>query len=85
MAKAIFRSIENNVFLIRSANKGFSVFIDNKGVIRKILTPEEIGVIELNVPLINNVEKKYNIDLIFFAILFTCLFIFVIFKKNENK
>jgi apolipoprotein N-acyltransferase len=85
LAKAIFRSIENNVFLIRSANKGFSVFIDNKGVIRKILTPEEIGVIELNVPLINNVEKKYNIDLIFFAILFTCLFIFVIFKKNENK
>ena len=85
LAKAIFRSIENNVFLIRSANKGFSVFIDNKGIVKKMLKPEEIGVIELNVPLINNIQNKVRIDLIFFIILFTCVFIFIIFNKNENK
>jgi len=85
LAKAIFRSIENNVYLIRSANKGFSVFIDNKGVIKKIVNPNESGVIELNVPFINNVQTKYKIDLIFFILLFTCVFIFIIFKKNENK
>jgi len=85
LAKAIFRSIENNVFLIRSANKGFSAFIDNKGIIKKILKPSEIGVIELNVPLINNTQIKYKIDLIFLVLLFTCVLIFVIFNKNEKK
>ncbi len=85
LAKAIFRAVENNVYLIRSANKGFSTFIDNKGVIKKILQPNEKGVIELNVPFINNAQRKYKIDLIFFALLFTCALIFITFKKNENK
>ena len=85
LAKAVFRAIESNVFLIRSANKGFSAFINNKGTIQKILKPNETGVIELNVPFINNTQIKYKIDLIFFILLFTCLFIFIIFKKNENK
>jgi predicted amidohydrolase len=85
LAKAIFRSLENNVFLIRSANKGFSVFIDNKGIVKKILNPTEIGVIELNVPFINSVEKKYRIDLIFFILLLTCVFVCLIFNKNEKK
>ena len=84
-AKAIFRSIENNVFLIRSANNGFSAFIDNKGVVKKFLNPNEAGIIELNVPFINNTQIKYKIDLIFFILLFTCVSIFLIFKKNENK
>ena len=84
-AKSVFRAIENNVFLIRSANKGFSAFIDNKGIIKKILNPNETGVIELKVPFINNTQIKYKIDLIFFTLLFTCLLIFLIFKKNENK
>jgi len=84
-AKAIFRSIENNVFLVRSANKGFSAFIDNKGTIKKLLTPGETGVIELNIPLINNVQKKYKIDFIFLILLSTCVLIFITFKKkNEN-
>jgi len=83
-AKAVFRAIENNVFLIRSANKGFSAFIDNKGKVKKIIKPNETGAIELDVPLINNTQLKYKIDLIFFVLLFTCVFIFVIFNKNEN-
>jgi len=84
-AKAVFRSIENNVFLIRSANKGFSAFIDNKGNVKKFLKPSETGIIELNVPFINNEKIKYKIDLIFFILLSTCLFIFLLFKKNENQ
>ena len=82
-AKAIFRAIENNVYLVRSANKGFSGFIDNKGVVKKLLKPNERGVIELNVPIINNSKKKYKFDLIFFVLLFTGVTIFIILKKNE--
>ena len=84
-AKAIFRAIESNVYLIRSANKGFSAFIDNKGIVKKVLKPNETGVIELNVPIINNMQKKYKIDLIFFILLFTCVTTFIILKKNEKK
>ena len=82
-AKAIFRAIENNVYLVRSANKGFSAFVDNKGVVKKLLKPNERGVIELDVPIINNSKKKYKFNLIFFVLLFTCVSTFIIFKKNE--
>ena len=84
-AKAIFRAVENNVYLARSANKGFSAFVDNKGVVKKVLEPNETGVIELNVPIINNTQKKYKIDLIFFVLLFTCAFTFITLKKYEKK
>ena len=83
-AKAIFRAIENNVYLARSANKGFSAFIDNKGIVKKVLKPNETGVIEFNLPIINNKPKKYKIDLIFFLLLFTCVFTFTVLKKNEK-
>ena len=36
-AKSIFRAIENNTFLLRSANQGVSAIIDNKGKIIKRL------------------------------------------------
>ena len=84
-AKAIFRAIENNVYLVRSANKGFSAFIDNKGIVKKVLKPNERGLIELNVPFINNSQKKYKFDLIFFILLFTGVSTFIILKKNEQK
>ena len=80
--KAIFRSIENNTYLARSANKGISAFINNNGQTIKRLEPHETGNIELDVPLINNNFKNKN-DLIFFVLLFTYLFIFLIFK-NKN-
>ena len=83
-AKAIFRAIENNVYLARSANKGFSAFIDNKGIVKKVLKPNETGVIEINIPIINNAQKKYKIDLIFWVLLFTCVSTFSIFRKNEK-
>ena len=42
-AKAIFRAVEQNLFLIRSTNKGISAIISNKGVVKKsILTKQEV-------------------------------------------
>ena len=40
-AKAIFRSIENNTFVLRSANKGITAIINNKGEIVKQLNINE--------------------------------------------
>ncbi len=79
--KAIFRSIENNTYLVRSANKGISAFINNNGKILKRLETYEAGNIELDVPLINSEIKNKN-DLIFFLLLFTYLSIFLIFRNK---
>ncbi len=80
-SKSIFRAIENNTFLIRSANKGISAIIDNKGNIIKQLDRNEAGNIELEIPLIKS--KKIKNDLIFFSLLITYLFIFFILKKKN--
>ena len=81
-AKAIFRSIESNSFLVRSANKGISAIVSNKGQIIKKLNINEAGNIEMEIPLITSVYKSKN-DLIFLTLLFTYLIIFLIFK-NKN-
>ena len=81
-AKAIFRAVENNSFLVRSANKGISAIISNKGEIFKQLDTNETGSIEINVPLFQNEHKNKN-DLIFFILLFTYLTIFLIFKNKK--
>ena len=83
-AKAIFRSIENNSFLVRSTNKGISAIIDNKGLVVKKLNKFEAGNIELQVPLIKSKNKNKN-DLIFFLLLITYIFIFKFYKKNNEK
>ena len=82
-AKAIFRSIENNTFVLRSANKGISAIIDNKGNIIKQLDRFEAGSIEFEVPLINSNKNKN--DLIFFIVLITYLLIFLYNKKKNEK
>ena len=83
-SKTIFRAIEQNSFLIRSANKGISAIIDNKGNVIKKLSPNEAGNIELEVPLIKNKNKNKN-DLIFFVLLITYAFIFKLNKKSNDK
>ena len=83
-AKAIFRSIENNSFLVRSANKGISAIINNKGEIVKKLNTFETGTVEMDIPLLKSEYKNKN-DLIFFILLFTYLIIFLIFKKKINE
>ena len=82
-SKSIFRAIENNTFLLRSANKGISAIIDNKGNIIKQLNRNESGNIELEVPLIKS--NKIKNDLIFFLLLITYLFIFFTYKEKNAK
>ena len=82
-AKSIFRAIENNTFLLRSANQGVSAIIDNKGTIIKQLNRNEAGNIEFKVPLIKS--KRIKNELIFFVLLFTYLLIFFVNKKNNEK
>ena len=82
-AKSIFRAIENDTFLVRSANKGISAIIDNKGNIVKQLNRNEAGNIEFEIPLIKSNKNKN--DLIFFSLLITYLFIFLINKKKNDK
>jgi apolipoprotein N-acyltransferase len=82
-AKAILRAIENDTFLLRSANKGVSAIIDNKGNVIKKMNRNEAGNIEFYVPLIKS--NKIKNDLIFFALLITYLFIFFIYKKKNAR
>ena len=82
-SKSIFRAIENNTFFLRSANKGISAIIDNKGNVIKQLNRNEAGSIEFNVPLIKSNKNKN--DLIFFILLITYLFIFFIYKEKNAK
>jgi apolipoprotein N-acyltransferase len=82
-AKSIFRAIEKGVFFLRSANKGISAIIDNKGVVIKRLNRNEAGNIEFKVPLIKSKNNKN--DLIFFILLITYLFIFNIKIKKYEK
>ena len=79
-SKGIFRAIEQNSFLIRSANKGVSAIINNKGEVLKELNIKESGNIELDVPIIKSNKINKN-DLIFFTLLFTYILFFK-FAKN---
>ena len=81
--KGIYRSIEKNSYFIRSANKGVSLIVNNKGEVIKKLSPTEKGTITLEVPLIKNTSKARN-DLIFFALLITYIFIFKFNSKNNE-
>ena len=80
-AKAIFRSIEGNLYLARSANKGTSAFINNKGQVLKKLNSSEPGSIEMSIPVVKNKIKNKN-DLIFFILLFTYTSIFFTLRKK---
>ena len=82
-SKSIFRSVENNSYIIRSANQGVSAFINNKGKVLKRLEPNEAGMIELEVPVLSQNFKNKN-DLIFLILLFTYTITFLILKKNER-
>ena len=83
-AKGIYRAVEQNSFFIRSANKGITAIINNKGEIVKRINLNEAGNIELNVPLIRSENKNKN-DLIIFIVLITYILIFYYYRKNNEK
>ena len=81
MHQKIFRAIENDTFLIRSANQGVTAIISNKGEIVKKLNTYEAGNIELQLPIIESSNIKIKKSLIFYLLLITYVFIFFILRK----
>ena len=85
-AKAIYRSVEEGVFIARSANKGISGFIDPNGRSLKFLDRSESGNIEYKMPhfagstLYSNYGNK-----IFFLIIFLYIFVALVLKKIETQ
>ena len=81
-AKSIYRAIESDAYVLRSANKGLSAIINNKGQVIKSLKNNETGNLEYSL-LIKEKNGGNKNDLIFFVLLFTYCFIFLIYKKND--
>ena len=81
-SKAIYRSIEEGVFIARSANKGISAFINPNGKVIKSLNTGESGNIEFNFPYFykKTLFSQYG-NKIFFLIIFLYIFLALIFKK----
>ena len=80
--KAIYRSIEEGIFVARSANKGISAFINPNGVVIKSLNTGESGNIELNFPHFHQPTLFSNFgNKIFFLIILLYIFLTLIFKK----
>ena len=80
--KAIYRSIEEGVFIARSANKGISAFINPNGKVLKSLNTGESGNIELNFPYFNQPTLFSNYgNKIFFLIILLYIFLTLICKK----
>ena len=81
---AIYRAVEEGVYVIRSTNNGISAFISPYGKIIKSLKSDEKGVIEVKIPKYENntVFSKYG-NKIFFLIII--LYIFLILVLNNSK
>ena len=81
-SKAIYRAIEEGIFIARSANAGISAFIDPNGRVIKSLNTGESGNIELNFPYFANPTLFSNHgNKIFFLIIFLYILLTLIFKK----
>ena len=81
-SKAIYRSVEEGVFIARSANKGMSAFINPSGQVLKSLNTGESGNIQLNFPYFNKSTLFSNYgNKIFFLIILLYIFLTLIFKK----
>ena len=85
-AKAIYRSVEEGVFIARSANKGISALINPNGKILKSLYTGESGNIEYKFPHFSKktLFSKYG-NKIFFLIIFLYIFLTLIFKNLKSN
>jgi len=80
--KAIYRSVEEGVFIGRSANKGISGFINPNGISLKFLEASESGNVEYKMPLFTGPTLFSNYgNKIFFLIILLYIFLTLIFKK----
>ena len=84
--KAIYRSVEEGVFIARAANKGISAFINPNGKIIKSLETGEVGNILINFPYFHQstLFSKHG-NKIFFLIILLYIFLTLIFKKFETN
>ena len=84
--KAIYRSIEEGVFVARSANKGISAFINPNGKVLKSLYTGESGNIELQFPYFSNLTlfSKHG-NKIFFLIILLYILLTLIFKNLKSN
>ena len=83
-AKAIYRSVEDGIFIARSANKGISGFVDPNGRVLKSLNTNESGSIEYNFPYFNQSTLFSKLgNKIFFLIILLYIFLIIIFKKMK--
>ena len=85
-AKAIYRSVEEGLFIARSANKGVSGFIDPNGRSLKFLDRSESGNVEhiMPQPTEATLYSSYG-NKIFFLIILLYIFLTLIFKKFETN
>jgi len=83
-AKAVYRSIEEGVFIARSANKGVSAFINPYGKVIKSLNTGESGNIEMKFPSFSNPTLFSNYgNKIFYLIIFLYMLLILILKKYK--
>ena len=80
--KAIYRAVEEGVFIARSANKGISGFIDPNGRTLKFLKASESGNVEYKMPYYSSqtLFSQYG-NKIFFLIILLYIFLIFILKK----
>ena len=81
-AKAVYRSVEEGVFIARSANKGISGFIDPNGRSLKFLNISESGNVEHKMPHFSG-STLYSDhgNKIFFLIILVYIFLIFVLKK----
>ena len=83
-SKAVYRSIEEGIFIARSANKGISAIIFPNGIVHKSINTGESGNIEFDFPHFNKITIFSNYgNKIFFLIILLYIFLVLILKKYK--
>ena len=84
--KAVYRSVEEGVFIARSANKGISGFIDPNGKSIKFLDMSESGSVEYKMPqFTKSTLYAEHGNKIFFLIIFLYMLLTLIFKNLKSN